>query len=160
MTSSVSEGSPSGGHDRDLALEALNALVGTWEMEATFPSDPPIVMTGGRCVSEWILGGRFLLMRSEVDAPAAPNSTCLIAVDSDAGGYTQHYFDERGIVRVYAMTLDGGNWTLKREAPDFSPLLFTQRFAALVDGDEIRGEWQTGDGDGWRHDFTLVYRRR
>lgn len=79
-------------------------------------------MKGGRCQIEWILGGRFLPMRTQVDALAAPDSTCVIAVDSDGGGYTQHYFDERGVVRLYAMTLDAGNWTLTREAPDFSPL--------------------------------------
>jgi len=160
MTSPVTEGNPRGGDAGDPSLEALNALVGTWEMEATFPGDPPIGMKGGQCVIEWILGGRFLLMRTQVDAPTAPDSTCVIALDSDGAGYTQHYFDERGVVRLYAMTLDAGNWTLTREAPDFSPLDFTQRFTATVDGNEIRGEWQTGEGDGWSRDFALVYRRR
>jgi hypothetical protein len=160
MPGPVTGGNPRADDEGDPALAALNALVGTWEMEATFPGDPPIVMKGGRSVIEWILGGRFLLMRTEVDALAAPDSICVIGVDSDGGGYTQHYFDERGVVRLYAMTLDAGNWTLTREAPDFSPLDFTQRFAATVDGDEIRGEWQTGEGDGWSRDFTLVYRRR
>lgn len=34
----MTEGNPRSGGDRDPALEALNAFVGTWEMEATFPA--------------------------------------------------------------------------------------------------------------------------
>jgi len=117
----VTEGNPRGG---GLACRRSNALVGVWEMEATFPGDPPIVMKGGQCAIEPILGGRFLLMHTQIDAPTAPDSTYVIAVDSDGGGYTQHYLDERGVVRLSAMTLDAGYWTLTREAPDFSPLDF------------------------------------
>lgn len=72
-------------------------------------------------------------------------SRCIVQLASD-----------KGVVRLYAMTLDAVNWTFTREAPDFSPLDFTQRFAATVDGDEIRGEWQTGEGDGWSRDFARV----
>jgi hypothetical protein len=32
-----------------------------------------------------------------------------------------HYFDSRGLARIYEMTLDGGVWTFSRTAPDFSP---------------------------------------
>ena len=94
--------------------------------------------------------------------PAAPDSLAIVAADPRTGGYTQHYFDSRGVVRLYAMTFTDGVWTLIREAPDFSPLDFRQRFTGTfsADGNTITGAWEkTADGGEWEHDFALTYRR-
>ena len=61
--------------------------------------------------------------RSEVpDVPEAPDGIAIVGVDRDGEAYTQHYFDSRGVARVYAMTFRDGVWTLLRDAPDFTPL--------------------------------------
>jgi hypothetical protein len=76
--------------------------------------------------------------------------------------YGQHYFDSRGIARLYAMSFDGREWTLERHAPDFSPLDFRQRWLGTfsADGDRIGGRWETSqDGRGWELDFELFYHR-
>jgi len=87
----------------------------------------------------------------------------IVSADPDTGGYTQHYYDSRGVVRLYAMSLADGVWTLTREAPDFSPLDFRQRFTGTFSPDQntISGAWETGPADGgqWEHDFALTYRR-
>ena len=47
-------------------------------------------------------------------------------------------------------------------AADFSPLEFCQRFiGAFGDGGEmIRDAWDiSANGQDWRHDFTLTYRK-
>jgi hypothetical protein len=87
----------------------------------------------------------------------------IIALDHDGAGFTQHYFDSRGVVRVYAMTLADGVWTLTRTAPDFTPLEFAQRFVGTFadGGDTIAGRWETapvGTAD-WVLDFHLTYTR-
>jgi hypothetical protein len=113
----------------------------------------------GRSTFEWVLGGAFLLQRSEVDHPSAPDGLILVG-PGDTGAYTQHYFDSRGVARVYAMTFDGRRWTLTREAPDFTPLEFSQRFTGTFeDGEQtIRGAWEVcHDGTTWQKDFDLVY---
>jgi hypothetical protein len=147
---------------RDSALERLEPLVGSWTVEAIFPSMGPTGVAG-RTTFEWALDGRYLLQRAEVDHPDAPNALTVIAPAADGDGFTQHYFDSRGVVRLYAMTFAGGEWTLRRTAPDFSPLGFSQRFSARVsaDGDAIAGAWETSNDGGavWEHDFELVYRR-
>jgi hypothetical protein len=145
--------------DRHAALEPLEALVGEWSVEAAFPGadmgDVP-----GRTTFEWALGGQFLLQRGAVDHPAAPDGLMVIAPDSEGDGYLQHYFDSRGVVRLYRMTLGGGIWTLTRDKPDFSPLPFAQRFTAEVRRDTIRGAWEASeDGANWDHDFALTYTR-
>jgi hypothetical protein len=111
---------------------------------------------------EWTLDGAFLLQRASVPVPGAPDPLAVIGPDADGEGYTQHYFDSRGIARVYAMTFDGREWTLERHAPDFSPLPFHQRWIATLgaDADAIDGRWETSpDGGDWEPDFELAYRR-
>jgi hypothetical protein len=138
--------------DLDPALERLEPFVGDWTVEAF----------GGHATTsfEWTLDGRFLLQRAEIPVAEAPDALCVIAVSADGAGYTQHYFDSRGVVRLYAMTFDDGAWTLSRTTPDFSPLTFWQRFAGRFAGDgrSISGAWETcGDGSTWEHDFDMVY---
>lgn len=144
--------------ERPEELARLDVFVGEWTVEADIPSVG--VMGGARSVFEWTLDGRFLVQRTETPIAEAPDAMMLVAPDPATGGYTQHYFDDRGIVRVYAMSFDGTVWRLLRETADFSPLPFRQRFTARVDGDTIAGAWEKStDGTTWEHDLTLTYRR-
>ena len=141
--------------DHDAALSALDVLVGEWTVQTGIPDVPP-----GRVVFEWALDRTFLVQRSEVPRSPFPSSLAVIARDAAAGGFTQYYFDSRGVVRVYRMTLRGGVWTLLRTEPDFSPLDFAQRFQGTVaaDGSAVDGRWETSpDGETWEPDFALSY---
>jgi hypothetical protein len=149
-----------GGSAWQAALERLDVLAGEWSVEADLPG-----AEGGpaaRCVFSWDLDGRFLMQRTEIPVPGAPDSMAVIAVDPESGAYTYHYFDTRGVVRTYAMSFDGVEWRLLRERADFSPLNFRQRFVGRVEGDVIRGEWELAKDESaeWERDFGLTYRRR
>src|SRR5215210_3116319 len=99
--------------DQRTRLERLQPLVGEWRIEAPAFPLPPTDADAARMTFEWTLGGAFLLQRSSVPVPEAPDGLSVIGTDA-GGGYTQHYFDSRGIARVYAMTFDGQHWTLER----------------------------------------------
>jgi hypothetical protein len=148
-----------GGSAWQEALERLGVLVGEWEVEADLPGadGPP-----ARCVFAWELDGRFLVQRTQIPVPGAPDSMAVIAVDPESGAYTYHYFDTRGVVRTYAMSFDGVEWRLLREEADFSALAFRQRFVGRVEGDVIRGAWELAKDETvpWERDFGLTYRRR
>jgi hypothetical protein len=138
-------------------LAALDVLVGEWS--ARVPAGTP----PGRVVFEWALGGEFLIQRTETPRPAIPDSLAIIAYDADTDSYTQHYFDSRGVVRVYTMALRDGVWTLLRDEPDFSPLAFAQRFEGTfsADGNIIDARWETSHDGGahWELDFPLTFTR-
>jgi hypothetical protein len=147
--------------DREERLRRLDVLVGEWRLEAPAFPLPPEVAGDARTTFGWDLGGAFLIQRSSVPVPEAPDGLSVVGLDAGEG-YTQHYFDSRGIARLYAMTFDGRRWTLERTAPDFTPLQFHQRFEATVteDGDAIAGRWESSpDGQAWELDFELTYRR-
>jgi hypothetical protein len=150
------------------ALERLDVFVGEWIVQAQFPGEPPAPASGigngpvARSWFEWDLGRQFLVQRTEVPIPEAPDSLIIVSVDAETGGYTQHYYDSRGVVRLYAMSLADGVWMLTRESPDFTPLDFGQRFTGAFseDGNTISGAWEKRFiGGDWEHDFALTYHR-
>jgi hypothetical protein len=137
---------------------ALEQLIGGWDVEAASPRGD---WSGtGRTTFEWLLGRAFVLQRAEVDHPDAPDGLMVLA--PAGGGWVQHYFDSRGVVRRYEMTFDGREWVLLRRTADDSPLHFQQRYTGTFsgDGDTIDGQWEmSDDGEEWRTDFRLTYRR-
>ena len=138
-----------------MAVEELGAFVGDWELSVDLPGAEE---TRGHVVFDRM--GETLVQRTFVPVPEAPDSCCVIMYR--AGAFTQHYFDSRGVARVYAMTFDGRTWILERTKPDLSPLDFAQRYIGILSDDltTISGEWQTSDdGQEWHRDFGMTYRR-
>jgi hypothetical protein len=142
----------------DPELAPLEPFIGAWDVRALFPGTEPDGVPG-RATFEWILGGRFVLQRATMNHPDFPEILGVIGADGD--GFVQHYFDSRGVVRLYAMTLDGGQWTLWREAPDFGPGVEQRYVGAFEDGGRtIRGRWENGsDAANWELDFEMIYTR-
>src|SRR4029077_7794384 len=141
----------------DDVLTRLDVLVGQWTVEASFEDTP-----AGTATIEWALGHRFLIWRVTIPDTDFPDSLSVISVNSDGQAFTQHYFDDRGLARLYKMTLGGSSWTLLRDEPDFAPLDFSQRFAGTIapGGETITGTWESQGQDGeWQKDFDLVYYR-
>jgi len=146
--------------ERPGALDRLDVLIGQWQMEASFeagffgPGAPPV--TGrGRTTFEWLEGRFFLTQRFVNEHPAAPSGITIIRTGADPQTFEQHYYDSRGVARVYQMSMDGGVWRLWREAPGF-----WQRYTGQISGDgtTIKGAWEaSADGREWRHDFALTY---
>lgn len=98
----MSEGNTGG-----TALERLAPFIGEWSLPG-----------GGRTVFEWMSGRRFVIQRWEVPHPDVPDGIAIIGpAEQERGAYRQHYFDSRGVARVYAMTFAGGIWRLSRDEP-------------------------------------------
>jgi hypothetical protein len=89
--------------------------------------------------------------------PEAPDSICAIGCDAANDTYYELYTDDRGVCRVYEMSIGDGEWKLWREGDPFA-----QRFTAKIsdDGNRIEGRWEAAkDGSNWETDFDLVYTR-
>ncbi len=68
-----------------------------------------------------------------------------------------HYFDSRGIARIYSLGADHGVWRFWREWPGLS-----QRYIATIsaDGSTITGNGELSrDGSTWEQDLRITYRR-
>ena len=146
----------------DDVRKELDALVGEWTMEAG-PPDGPKWPGEGRLSFEWGDDQAWLIQRWSVDLPEAPNGIAIIGPkgapasgeESAAGDeLLQHYFDSRGVYRVYEMSLSGGRWKMRREGEPFD-----QRFEATIaeDGKTIAGRWERTEDGEWIVDFDLTY---
>ena len=142
------------------SLEALTPLLGEWKMMATFKNVPSEDI-GARVTFEWLPGKQFLIERWAVPIPEAPDGIAIIGADPEhSDTYLQHYFDTRGVARVYRMSFANGVWKLWRDESDFSPLDFAQRYTGTFSDDArtIAGAWEIcNDGKTWEHDFDLSY---
>jgi hypothetical protein len=141
-------------------IERLAVFVGEWSLVAEFKDVPPADL-GARVVFEWMPGERFLVQRWEIPIPEAPDGIAIIGADPESEGtYLQHYFDSRGVARIYRMSFSDGVWKLWRDSPDFSPLNFLQRYTGTFTDEDrtISGSWEIcHDGTTWEHDFDLTY---
>ncbi|HET9674327.1 MAG TPA: hypothetical protein VFP31_05900 [Gaiellaceae bacterium] len=135
-------------------LEELNALVGAWTIEASHPSIDAVAH--GESVFEWLEGEQFLLQRSRTDVADFPDSLIVYAADED--DLFMHYFDSRGVYRLYDVRFSEGVWTMSRDAPGFS-----QRFDGTFgdEGNTIDGLWKLSrDGETWDDDLRITFRRK
>jgi hypothetical protein len=147
------------------ALDGLDRFIGEWRMDASLP-DIPVGVT----VFEWLAGEQFLVQRWGFPRPVGSQGTkeiefggiCIIGLDQDGQALVQHYFDSRGVARLYGMSFTDGVWKLWRDSADFSPLDFRQRFTGTFseEGNSIEGRWEIPhDGSSWKRDFDLTYSR-
>jgi hypothetical protein len=138
-------------HEANSPDARLEPLIGEWVVEGTHPADPSMAVRG-RAVFEWLDGGRFVVQRWTVEHPDFPNGIAILG--EGESGFAQHYFDSRGVARVYAMSVTDETWELSRESPEFS-----QRFIGTFseDGSTITGRWEKLDGSNWELDFHLTY---
>jgi hypothetical protein len=141
-----------------MGLRDLDRLVGEWTLEATHPAFPDLVVPG-RSSFEWLDGERFLIQRSTADHPDFPNSISVIGAmsDEDDGSLSMHYYDSRGVHRVYSLEMSDGVLRIARDAPGFS-----QRFSGRLsdDGTTLSGLWKLSTDDStWDDDLEITYRR-
>jgi len=138
------------------ALGRLERLVGTWSVEATWPNGERWP-GGGQTTFAWHESGAHLVQRGTADLAEAPDNVSIIGCDGATGRYVQLYSDERGVSRIYEMSLEGDEWRLWRDGAPFSQR-FTARFSD--DGNTITGRWEMAeDGTNFATDFDLVYRK-
>jgi hypothetical protein len=138
------------------ALRKLERLVGEWTVEARWPGGVPWP-GGGTVTFEWHDSRAHLVERATVELPEAPDSISIIGCDAANGTYFQLYSDERGVCRIYEMSISVDEWKLWREGEPFS-----QRFTARIsdDGNTITGHWESAeDSTHYTTDFDLIYRR-
>ena len=142
-------------------MKQLDFFIGIWSVEITHPHIQPNPIVG-HSQFEW-LEDAYIIQRTQIEQPEFPNSTIIYDWNPALRQYIQHYFDSRGVTRLYQMLIEGDIWKLWRDAADFSPLDFHQRFSGTIDDNKnaIEGSWdQSGDGVNWEHDFKLVLRRK
>jgi len=139
-------------------------LVGDWTTEATHPQMPGVVITGSSTF-EWLDGDRFLIFRSHYEHPEFPDA---VSIMGDTDGFHMHYFDSRGVYRLFELTMLSDGWWIAtgRNSPSGSfatpDAPFSQRMTyGFERGDQAmsgKGELSYDDVH-WNDDMEIMYRR-
>ena len=139
-------------------------LVGRWTTDATHPRLPGTVIDGSTEI-EWLEGERFLIYRTRYDHPDIPDG---ISIIGDTDGLHMHYFDTRGVHRIYdvKVTDDGWEIAMDRDSPASSfaspDERFSQRMKFTFEDDDrtMTGEGNLSHDDvNWEEDLQITYRR-
>ncbi|MEA2380138.1 MAG: hypothetical protein QOH72_109 [Solirubrobacteraceae bacterium] len=139
----------------DPAIARLEPLIGRWRIDGAVPVDPA-AEPAGEVEFDWLGDKAFVVQRWRTAAPEFPDGQAIIGA-GEGEDFVQHYFDSRGVARVYRMSLRDGEWRLWRDGPEFSQR-FTGRLSA--DGTTIAGAWEMArDGKTFERDFGLAYTR-
>ena len=140
--------------ERNPGLEPFDALIGTWDTEATHRLFDGVVL--GSVTFEWLAGRHFLVQRSHNDHELFPDAICVIGAPEAGDGLVMEYFDSRGVRRTYGISLDDGVLRTWRDAPGFD-----QRYSATLADDVFEGVAQLAETPGeWKDDLKVTYRRR
>ena len=127
----------------------LERLLGTWDLAMRHVAvDLPVL---GRQVWTPVLDDRFVHLDWTYAHPDFPDALAVL------DGTVMHYFDVRGVVRVFSMTVDDAGWTTARRDDDF-----WQRSRARFDGPDAMsgvGENSHDQGRTWEHDYDIRWTR-
>jgi len=141
-------------------LAELNALIGEWRIDAVHVRNTAEVLHGRAAFEWWPAGERtFVLERWTMEHPDFPDSINIIGATGLDGALAVHYFDTRGVHRIYEMELKDAVWTLQRKASDRKD--FDQRFRGTFSADRrtVTGGWERTDPgqSAFMHDMDVTY---
>jgi hypothetical protein len=144
-----------GNRRNQLVLKHLGILVGKWAMLGTHPAFPSAAH--GSSTFEWLAEDALLIWHFDWQQPGPPSAISVIGRDDSTDACCALYSDERGVGRIYQMTLEDGVWRMWREPTGF-PQRMTGTFSD--DGKAIRVQrLLSHDGALWEQDLDVTYSR-
>jgi hypothetical protein len=158
VVTTVPEGRPT--------MKEFEPLIGEWHGKGEFPIQPPMNMSVDAKLERL---GELIVFSSRGEPAELPDSISIIGGARRGEPQPMHYFDARGVKRLYMTALEAATWKIWRapgedwNGPDGPG--FNQRFIGEIsaDGRTIEARWERGNGDAgdlWEIDFPMTYVRK
>jgi hypothetical protein len=139
------------------SLKQFDILIGEWTTVGTHPQLPSTVH--GHSSFEWLREGALLVWHFNWEqGQGIPNAFSVIGHDDAVEPCSMLYTDERGVARIYQMSLVDGVWKMWRNSSDFS-----QRMTGTFSDDSNTINWQgemSHDGSNWETDLSVTFTRK
>lgn len=139
---------------KNKAFEIFSQLIGEWEytMYNCWFLETMDTQVKGFTTIDWLFDA-FVVFRSS-DANKKPNDVWVIGYSEPQKKYQMFYNDERGVARIFNMTLDGKTLIFLREDEDFY-----QRITLEIQIDRIHSIAEASDDKGktWRKDLEMLH---
>ncbi len=138
------------------SLVQFDILIGKWDMVGTHPVFSS--KAHGYSSFEWLVKETLLVWRFNWKQPGPPSAVSIIGHDDTSKICSMLYSDERGVARIYQMSLENGIWKMWRESSGFS-----QRMIGKFSNDKktiaVKGELSR-DNSNWEKDLDVTYVKR
>ena len=133
-------------------MKAFERLIGDWHGEGQIPIEPPMAISQEAKIERL---GAFVVFSSVGQPADVPDTISIIGGAPDGEPQPMHYFDGRGVQRMYLTSLEGSTWRIWRapvrtEGPHGPG--FNQRFVGEISADGSRSR-ATGTA-GWAMQAT------
>lgn len=138
------------------SMKQFAILIGEWDMVGIHPALPEPVR--GHSSFSWLKEETLLRWHFDWERGGIPTALSIIGHDDSVEACSVLYSDERGICRIYQMSLSGGVWKMWRDVPGFS-----QRMTATFSEDENTITWHgelSLNGSTWEQDLDMTYTRK
>ena len=135
-------------------LKQFDILMGEWNMVGTHPAFPAV---HGHSSFGWLAEGALRVWHFDWERPGPPSALSVIGHDDSVETCSMLYSDERGVARIYQMSLADGIWKMWRESPGFSQRM-TDTFRDNANTIAGHGELSR-DGSNWEQDLDVTYTR-
>lgn len=139
------------------SLKQFDVLIGEWTMVGSHPDLPSAVH--GHSSFEWLREGALLVWHFDWEpGQGIPTAFSVIGQDDAVEPCSMLYTDERGVARIYQMSLAGDVWKMWREAPKFS-----QRMTGMFSDDGNTITWHgelSRDDSTWEPDLSITFTRK
>jgi hypothetical protein len=147
-------------------MKDFEPLIGEWRVEGEIPLEPLMKVSGEAKIERL---GEFIVFSSMSEPAEMPDSLSIIGGAPEGEPQPMHYFDSRGVKRMFLTAIEGSTWKIWRapgedwNGPDGPG--FNQRFIGELsaDGSTIAARWERGigaAGDQWELDFPINYSRK
>jgi hypothetical protein len=146
-------------------MNEFEPLIGQWHGEGEMPIEPPMKISAEAKIEPL---GEFLVFSAVAEPADVPDSISIIGGAPEGQPQPMHYFDSRGVKRLYLTSLEGSTWRIWRDPGDDwngpNGPGFNQRFIGGIsaDGKTIEARWERGMGDAgddWAIDVPMTYVR-
>jgi hypothetical protein len=139
------------------SLDQFEILIGEWTMLGTHPGLPSPIH--GRLSFLWLQPGLLLIWHFDWDETSPPNATSVIGHDDadSSDTCTMLYADERGVARIYQMSLANGVRKVWRDSSGFAQRT-TGTFSEDRNTITVHGELSR-DNTTWQQDLNVTYTR-
>lgn len=138
------------------SIKPFDVLIGEWTMVGSHPQLPSALH--GHSSFEWLRKGALLAWHFDwAHGQEIPSAYSIIGHDDAQEPCSMLYTDERGVARIYQMSLKDGVWKMWRESPDFSQRM-TGTFSDNGNTIIWRGELSR-DGVAWEPDLSVTFTR-
>ena len=93
-------------------MKDFEPLIGEWQVVGEIPAVEPPMKIAGEARFERL--GEFVVFSSTAEPVEVPDSISIIGGAPDGEPQPMHYFDSRGVQRLYLMALEGSTWRIWR----------------------------------------------